>query len=262
MTDIKPLILVTNDDGYPAPGVRALVDMLVPFGQVVCVCPDGPRSAQSMALTVNQMLRIRCLDDLRGAQMYCVNGTPVDCVKLAMSAIVPRKPDLVVSGINHGSNAAVNVIYSGTMGAVFEGCAFGIPSVGFSLTSHSMEADMEQCRPFVNTIIRQTLAHGLPEGICLNVNVPDSSPNPPKQMRTVRACRGKWTDEFERYTDPMGHDFYLLKGEFINEEPEADDTDIWCLNHNIVSVVPTQLDRTAPRESVPEWVAALGLEPR
>lgn len=256
MTFPRPLIFVTNDDGYLAPGVRSLIDMLRPFGRVVAACPDGPRSAQSMAITVNQAMRIQKVRDFENAEMYKVNGTPVDCVKLAMCTVLPARPDLVVSGINHGSNAAVNVIYSGTMGAVFEGCAFGIPSVGFSLTSHSMDADMEPCRPFVSRIVSEMLASGLPEGLCLNVNVPHGA-EPPSQMRVVRASRGKWSDEYEKYRDPMGQDFYWLKGAFINEEPEAEDTDQWCLDHNIVSVVPTLLDRTAPAEEVPSWVHAL-----
>lgn len=250
----EPLILVTNDDGYLAPGVRALIRMLTPFGRVIAACPDSPRSAQSMAITVNSPLRINRDDKFTDAELYMINGTPVDCVKLAMSAIVPRRPDIIVSGINHGSNSAVNVIYSGTMGAVFEGCAFGIPSVGFSLTSHSMKADFEPCRPFVSRIVDRTLQHGLPNGLCLNVNIPADAIRPPHEMRVVRACRGKWTDEYERYSDPLGRDFFWLTGKFVNDEPDATDTDEWCLSHGIVSVVPTLLDRTAPPHDVPDWV--------
>lgn len=256
MTDRQPLILVSNDDGFLAPGVRHLIDMLVPFGRVIAICPDGPRSGQSMAITVNQALRITRVDDFEKAEMYKVNGTPADCVKLAMAAICPRRPDLIVAGINHGSNSAVNVVYSGTMGAVFEGCAIGVPSLGFSLTDHSMHADFEPCRPFVERIVRETLASGLPGGICLNVNIPNSL-EPPCEMRLVRACRGKWTDEYEEYTDPFGGRFYWLKGNFTNMEPSATDTDEWCLAHGIVSVVPTQLDRTAPFDVLPSWLRSL-----
>lgn len=253
----QPLILVTNDDGYLAPGVRALVRMLTPFGRVIAACPDGPRSAQSMAITVSTPLRIDRVEDFTDAEMYKINGTPVDCIKLAMSAIVDRTPDLIVSGINHGSNAAVNVIYSGTMGAVFEGCAFGIPSIGFSLTSHSMDADFTPCTPFVQRLVSATLRNGLPEGLCLNVNVPADTPVPPAEMRVVRACPGKWTDEYARYTDPWGKPFYLLTGRFVNEAPDDTDTDEWCIAHGIVSIVPTLLDRTAPAADVPQWLRQL-----
>lgn len=240
----RKLILVSNDDGIEALGVHRLVEWLLPFGDVVAVCPDGPRSGQSMAITVNGALRLTRMDDFMGAAMYKVNGTPVDCVKLAMHIALPRRPDLVVSGINHGSNAAINVVYSGTMGAVMEGCAFGIPSVGFSLTDHAADADFEPCRPFVGRIVRAVLEKGLPEGVCLNVNIPHDH-GIPEEMRVVRACRGNWSDEYAEYTDPHGRKFYWLTGKFRNDEPEATDTDEWCLSHGIVSVVPTLLDRTA-----------------
>ena len=257
MKDKGLLILVSNDDGYLAPGVRALMEMLSGYGEVVAVCPDGPRSAQSMAITVNAPLRVNPVNDYHcPGRLYKVTGTPVDCIKLGIEAVVPRIPDLVVSGINHGSNSAVNVVYSGTMGAVFEGCAFGIPSIGFSLTSHSMDADFEPCRPFVGRVVEMVIEHGLPEGMCLNVNVP-TSVRPPREMRLVRACRGKWTDEYDRYVDPSGHEFFWLKGEFLNAEPDAEDTDEWCLKHGIVSVVPTLLDRTAPAALLPTWMKSL-----
>lgn len=239
----KPLILVTNDDGIDANGVAVLVDTLLKFGDVVCVCPDSPRSGQSMAITVNQPLRITRLADRNGAGMYKVSGTPVDCVKLAMHNILNRRPDLVASGINHGSNASVNTLYSGTMGAAMEGCAFGIPSVGFSLTDHSPDADFAPCIPFVDHIARLVLQRGLPDGVCLNVNIPVSSPAP-SASRVVRACRGNWSDEYQEYTDPQGRKFYWLTGKFRNLEPENENTDEWCLSHGIVSIVPTRLDRT------------------
>ncbi len=193
--------------------------------------------------------------DHAGAMMFKVNGTPVDCVKLSMHRILDRRPDMVVSGINHGSNAAINVVYSGTMGAAMEGCAFGIPSIGFSLTDHSPDADFSPCRPWVERISRGVLEHGLPEGVCLNVNVPDVD-SEPEEMRVVRACRGNWSDEYKEYTDPHGHKFYWLTGRFENEEPEATDTDEWCLAHGIVSVVPTLLDRTGPVAGL-EWLRGI-----
>lgn len=253
----RPLILVSNDDGYEALGVHELIKFLRPFGEVVAVCPDGPRSGQSMAISVNEPLRATRMTDYEGAQVWKVNGTPVDCVKMSMHVVLGgRRPDLVVAGINHGSNAAINVVYSGTMGAVFEGCAFKIPSIGFSLTSHHPDADFSGCRQFVERIVRDTLANGLPEGVCLNVNIPDSSV-PPTEMRVVRACKGNWTDEYKEYTDPNGHKFYWLTGKFKNEEPESTDTDEWCLSHGIVSVVATLLDRTLPEDSAPSWLRTL-----
>lgn len=259
MTDApyKPLILISNDDGIEAAGVHRLIDFLADIADIVCICPDTPRSGQSMALTVNAALHIKQHAPYMGAQMYSTNGTPVDCIKLAWHTVLSRRPDLVVTGINHGSNAAINVVYSGTMGAAFEGCAFGIPSIGFSLTDHSPGADFTPCRPFIRAIVQGVLKHGLPQGVCLNVNIPDSQ-TPPAQMRLVRACKGNWSDEYKRYEDPHGHPFYWLTGKFQNLEPEADDTDEWCLAHGIVSVVPTMLDRTAPLQPL-KWLDNLPL---
>ena len=250
----KPLILLSNDDGYEAKGLAQLAEWLTKFGDVVVVCPDGPRSAQSMAITVNQPLYVTPLGEKNGAVWYKTSGTPVDCVKLSMHVVLKgRRPDLLVSGINHGSNAAVNVLYSGTMGAAFEGCAFGIPSIGFSLTDHSPNADFSICRPFVEKLVGDVLKNGLPEGVCLNVNIPNVK-EPPKEMRLVRACRGYWNDEYKEYTDPFGRTFYWIQGDFVNEEPDNPDTDEWCLSHDRVSVVPVLLERTAPGAQVPEWL--------
>lgn len=250
----KPLILLSNDDGYEAAGVRLLASWLSAFGEVVAVCPDGPRSGQSMAITVNGPLKVTDLGEQEGVHWYKTNGTPVDCVKLSMHVILKgRRPDLVVSGINHGSNAAVNVVYSGTMGAVFEGSTFGIPAIGFSLTSHDPDADFTHCKKFVDKLVGDTLKSGLPEGVSLNVNIP-AGPNPPKEMKLVRACRGYWNDEYRRYEAPDHKPFYWLEGDFINEEPDNNDTDEWCLAHDIVSVVPVLLERTAPGAMVPEWL--------
>ena len=250
----KPLILLSNDDGYLAKGVNTLAEWLSAYGEVVAICPDSPRSAQSMAITVNQPLFVTDLGEKNGVKWYRTNGTPVDCIKLAMHVVLKgRRPDLVVAGINHGSNAAVNVLYSGTMGAALEGCAFGLPAIGFSLTDHSPNADFSVCRPFVEKLVGDTLKNGLPEGVCLNVNIPDS-PQPPKEMRLVRACRGYWNDEYREYTDPFGRTFYWIQGDFINEEPDNPDTDEWCIHNDRVSVVPILLERTAPGAQVPEWL--------
>lgn len=238
----RPLILVSNDDGIDAKGVRELVGFLEGLGDVICVCPDGPRSGQSMAITVNEPLRIRRHEDWHGAAMYSVNGTPVDCVKLSMHTIVPRRPDLMVSGINHGSNASVNVNYSGTMGAVLEACSCGIPSVGFSLTDYNPDADFGCVLPVVKRLLPRVLAGGLPAGVCLNVNVPvDCAPG---AVRVVKAARGTWVNEYQDYRDPFGRRFYWLTGKFVNLSPDDVDTDEWCLAHGTASVVPCSLDRT------------------
>lgn len=255
-TDTKenlPLILVCNDDGIDANGVHELVDRLVKYGHVVCVCPDGAQSGKSMAITVDQAMRVKRYDDYNGAEMYSVNGTPVDCVKLAMFAVLKQKPDLLVSGINHGSNAAINVVYSGTMGAAFEACACGVPAIGFSLTTHRHDADFTGCYPFVDHIVEGVLANGLPEGVCLNVNIPVCTPYP-TEMRLTRAAKGRWTDEYREYIDPHGRPFYWLTGKFENDEPENADTDEWLLAHGIVSVVPEALDRTADCFDSLTWI--------
>lgn len=238
----RKLILVTNDDSIEAAGVHRLVDRLVKYGDVVVICPDAPRSGQSMALTVNSPLRLTQLEDYQGAKMYKLSGTPVDCIKMAMHNVLDRVPDLVVSGINHGSNASVNLLYSGTMGAAMEGCVLGIPSVGFSLTDHSPNADFTPCYDAVDAIIEGMIEHGLPEGVCLNVNVPHIGRRP-ERMQIAVPCRGKWNDEYQKYTDPSGGTFYWLAGAFVNEEPENTATDEYCLSHGIISVVPTPLTR-------------------
>lgn len=244
-TSQRPLVLVSNDDGIAAPGVRRLIDCLLPMAEIVCVCPLYPQSGMSMAVTVRNPLRIKRMEDYRGVAMYAVDGTPVDCVKIARHRLLPRKPQLVVSGINHGSNAGVNLLYSGTMGAALEGCVLGIPSAGFSLTNHSLQADFSSCMPFIEEICRQLLAVGLPDGVCLNVNIPDSEPAP-QRMRVVSQCRSSWSDEYCEYTDPAGHPFYMLSGHFCNDEPDNENTDEWCMSHGEVSIVPVMLDRTAP----------------
>lgn len=243
MNDSRPLILVTNDDSLSAPGILRLVDCLPQDVDIIVVAPLTPRSGQSSAITVGTPLRIKSYDDYGPARLFTVDGTPVDCVKLAMDAIVPRRPDLVVAGINHGSNSGCNVIYSGTMGAVLEGCTLGIPSVGFSLLQHSMEADFGPGMPYVSAIVEDVLRNGLPQGICLNVNIPARVT--PAGVRAVRAARGHWTDEYARFLDPSGKPFYWLTGRFVNDEPEATDTDEYWLAKNYISVVPVKSDMSA-----------------
>jgi len=246
----RPLILITNDDGIHAKGIHELIDFLSPLGDIICIAPDGPRSAQSMALTIATPLRLTQHPDYNGAWMYSANGTPVDCIKLSNHHGLPRRPDLIASGINHGSNASINVLYSGTMGAVMEGCALGIPSIGFSLTSHHPDADFSFCKDPIQKIAAAVLCNGLPENICLNVNLPDGVK--PKGIRVTRAAHGVWTDEYREYTDPSGHRFYMLTGNFENLEPDCEQTDEWALRHGYVAVTPTEVDRTAKK--FPEWL--------
>lgn len=247
------VILVTNDDGINAKGVHELIDRLLPYGEVICVCPDGPRSGQSMAITVNGPIPLHKHPDYHGAKMYSIGGTPVDCVKLSMHHILPRSPDLVVSGINHGSNAAVNVLYSGTMGAAMEGCAFGIPSIGFSLTDHNPEADFNPCFKAIDTIVPDLIKNGLPKDICLNVNIPNI-PDTPSQMKICTPCRGRWNDEYKAYLDPHGNQFFWLTGEYENLEPDNPNTDEWALSHGFVSVVPVCIERSTARDINISWL--------
>ena len=245
----KPLILISNDDGYRANGVHQLAKLLSQFAEVVAVCPEGPQSGKSMAITVAEPLRVTRLTayaaEEPGVEWYAVNGTPADCVKMAMHKILKgRRPTLVCTGINHGSNAAINVVYSGTMGAAFEGCAFGIPSAGFSLCDHSHQADFTPMLPYVRRVVEWMLVNPLPEGVCLNVNAPAVADL--KGMKVTCPCRGHWDDEYREYKDPQGHSFYLLSGEYINDEPENPDTDEALLSRGYVTIVPVALDSTAP----------------
>ncbi len=240
----RPLILITNDDSIHAPGITYLARIAARFADVFVVAPTAPRSGQSAAITVGSPLRINeTATDVEGARFFTVNGTPVDCIKLAMHDIVPRRPDFIFSGINHGSNSAVNVTYSGTMGAVIEGCIQGIPSVGFSLLHHSMKADFSLSEELVSKIIGKIIDKGLPEGVCLNINIPARVV--PEGIKVCRAARGRWTDEYKRYLDPQGVPFYWLIGSFLNLEPEADDTDEYWLQRRHITVVPVSPDMTA-----------------
>jgi len=248
----RPLILITNDDGADAKGIEVLTELMTQIGDVVVVAPDGPRSAQSNALTVTHPIRFKLLEERDGLVRYSCTGTPTDCVKLALNEIFDKQPNLIVSGINHGSNSAINVIYSGTMGAVLEGCENGILSIGFSLCDYSLNADFSSFEPFILQITREALKNGLPHATCLNVNAPTGKI---VGVRVVRQCDGRWTKEFEKRTDPHGRAYFWLTGGFENHEPEAEDTDEWALEHGFVSVVPTKIDLTAYQaiEAVGKW---------
>lgn len=239
----RPLILITNDDSIEAPGLRALVEVAVEIGDVVVAAPSDAMSGQSSAITVTTPLRIREHAPYLGAKMYSINGTPVDCVKLALHALVDRVPDLLLSGVNHGSNSGNSIVYSGTMGAVLEGCMVGIPSIGYSLLDHSRSADFSEAQPWIRRITSAVARDGLGKGICLNVNIPAGCK--PEGVKVVRAALGRWTEEYVEYTDPTGKPFYLLTGRFLNEEPDADDTDEYWLKRGYVTVVPVKTDMSA-----------------
>ena len=241
-SNIKPLILITNDDGADAPGILVLSRLMMQIGEVVEVAPDGPRSAQSNALTVTHPIRFKKIEEKEGLTRYSCTGTPTDCIKLALNEIVERQPDLIVSGINHGSNSAINVIYSGTMGAVLEGCENGILSIGFSIDNHSIEADFSEFEQYVLKISKETLKNGLPHGVCLNVNAPKGKI---AGIKVARQCDGRWTKEFAKRTDPQGRAYFWLTGNFENHEPENEETDEWALSKGYISIVPTKIDMTA-----------------
>ena len=238
----RPLILVTNDDGVYARGIRALVDLVKPYGDVVVVAPRDARSGMSHAITVKIPLTIDCIHREDNVEIYKTNGTPVDCVKMALNTVVNRKPAICVSGINHGSNSSVSVHYSGTLGAAREAAFYGIPSIGFSLMSYDADADFSKAMPYFQTILEHVLNHGIEKGCYLNVNAPYGVEI--KGMKVCRQTMGYWKEEFVKRADPRGHDYYWLTGHLHNEEPETEDTCEYVLNHGFVSVVPCVLDVT------------------
>ena len=241
----KPLILVTNDDGISAPGIRTLVEVMSEIGDVVVVAPDKPQSAMGHAITINSTLYLnRVSPENAVITEYNCSGTPVDCVKLAVNEILKRKPDLCVSGINHGSNSSINVIYSGTMSAAVEAGIEGIPAIGFSLLDYDWNADFNQIRSFLRKITLQTLGHGLPKGTVLNVNFPKLKENEIKGIKICRQAKAIWMEKFDKRKTPQGKDYYWLTGEFINED-KGEDTDEWALEQGYVSIVPVQFDMTA-----------------
>lgn len=239
------LILVTNDDGLYAAGLRTLIEVMEEFGKVVLVSTQESMSGMSMALTVKTPLRVKLLEETDRRKVYACSGTPTDSIKLAVNQLLERKPDWVVSGINHGSNASVSVLYSGTMAAAIEGCLYGIDSVGFSMSDFSRTADFSICRKFIRIVMLKLTEMTLPKGICLNVNIPSVSENEIKGIKICRQSKGNWKEEFEKRKDPMGRTYYWLTGMFQNQEPEAPDTDEWALANNYVSIVPVSVDMTA-----------------
>lgn len=243
--DNDKLILITNDDGLYAAGLKTLTGVMKEFGKVVVISATESRSAMSQALTVKQPLRVKLLEETDDQRIYACSGTPTDGVKLAVNQLLGRKPDLLVSGINHGSNASASVLYSGTMAAALEGCLYGITSAGFSLNSYSPTADFTACEKYIRIICKMVLSEPLPQGVCLNVNMPAITASEIKGIRVARQARGCWQEEFEKRKDPMGKTYYWLTGKFINHEPESTDTDEWAMINGYVSVVPVSTDMTA-----------------
>ncbi|MEP3839103.1 MAG: 5'/3'-nucleotidase SurE [Algibacter sp.] len=241
----KPLILVTNDDGINAPGIRALINVMNTIGDVVVVAPDSPQSGMGHAITLNSTLYAEEINIDNGPQKeFSCTGTPADCVKLGIRELVGRTPDLCVSGINHGSNASINVIYSGTMSAAIEAGIEGIPAIGFSLLDYNWEANFEACKAHVKTITQNVINNGLPNGIILNVNIPNI---PKKEIKGIKVCRqakANWVEEFDKRKTPQGRDYYWLTGKFVNLDG-GEDTDEWALENGYVSLVPVQFDLTA-----------------
>lgn len=243
----RPLILVTNDDGIFAPGIQTLVQEMKAFGDVLVVAPDKPQSAMGHAITIHNFLRLREVGFMEGVRAYSCTGTPVDCVKLAVYHILKGRPSLLVSGINHGSNLSINVLYSGTMSAAVEGALEGIPSIGFSLMDYSIEASFEHTREVVRSVTRNVLKHGLGAGCCLNVNIPPASAGPLQGIKVCRQATGQWQDAVETRTDPSGHEYHWLKGHFVTKDADPA-TDVWATDRGFASVVPVQFDMTAHNE--------------
>ncbi|PIF01003.1 MAG: 5'/3'-nucleotidase SurE [Maribacter sp.] len=243
----KPLILVTNDDGITAPGLRALIRFMSKIGEVVVVAPDSPQSGMGHAITIDNTLYSSKVDIDRtdGALAeYNCSGTPADCVKLALQEILDRKPDICISGINHGSNASINVIYSGTMSAAIEAGIEGVPAIGFSLCDYSWDADFEFAKDIIINIANEALRNKMPKGVVLNVNIPKTDHGLPKGIRICRQARANWKEKFDKRTNPRGKEYYWLTGEFELLD-KGEDTDEWALTNGYVSVVPTKFDLTA-----------------
>lgn len=241
----KPLILVSNDDSIFSNGIKELVEVAKRFGEVIVVAPDKPQSAKSHSVTLEAPIFLEEVNIFDEVKAYKCSGTPADCVKIALFEIMKRKPDLVLSGINHGSNTSVNVIYSGTIAAAVEGCLHGIASIGLSITSHYPNSNLELSTKYSEEIIGKVLKYGLPKGTCLNVNIPDISVNEAKGIKICRQTKGVWAEEFNKRRHPnREEDYFWLTGRYINFEPEMTDNDLWALNNNYAAVVPLQIDFT------------------
>ena len=240
----KPLILVTNDDGISAPGIRTLISIMNEIGDVVVVAPDSPQSAMGHAITINSTLECNKVKIDDGPQIeYSCSGTPADCVKIAIHEILDKKPDLCVSGINHGTNSSINVTYSGTMSAAREASIIGIPAIGFSLLDYSWEADFKPIKKLIKKIALKSLSNGIPKDIALNINFPKLDEDKIKGIKICTQAKAHWIEKFDKRINPQGREYYWLTGEFINNDPSKN-TDEWALKNGYVSIVPVKYDFT------------------
>ncbi len=251
----RPLILVTNDDGINAPGIRTLISVIKDIGDVIVVAPDSPQSGMGHAITINSTLHSSRINPKNSEIIeYSCSGTPADCVKLAINELMPRKPDLCVSGINHGSNSSINVIYSGTMSAAIEAGIEGVPAIGFSLLDYSWNADFNHSKDFIRKITLNALNNGIPKGVVLNVNIPAVKKSNIKGVKICRQAKAYWVEEFDKRKNPLGQEYYWLTGKFVNKD-QGEDTDEWALKNNYISIVPVEFDLTAHHaiQGLNEW---------
>ena len=251
----RPLILVTNDDGINAPGIRTLISVIKDIGDVIVVAPDSPQSGMGHAITINSTLHSSRITPKNSEIIeYSCSGTPADCVKLAINELMPRKPDLCVSGINHGSNSSINVIYSGTMSAAIEAGIEGVPAIGFSLLDYSWNADFSHSKDFIRKITLNALNNGIPKGVVLNVNIPAVKKSDIKGVKICRQAKAYWVEEFDKRKNPLGQEYYWLTGKFVNKD-QGEDTDEWALKNNYISIVPIEFDLTAHHaiQGLNEW---------
>ncbi len=240
----QPVILITNDDSVNAPGIRALVEAVKGLGKIIVVAPDKPQSGMGHAITIGHPLRLQKVNLFEGVEAYACSGTPVDCVKLAVDKVIHDKPDICLSGINHGANHSINVIYSGTMSAALEASIESIPSIGFSLLDMSIDADFTAAKKYARILVEQVLGSKLKEKhLCLNVNIPKGDDKLIKGIKICRQAYAKYEEEFDERKDPSGRRYYWLTGEFLNFD-KGRDTDVWALTNSYVSVVPVQFDLT------------------
>lgn len=238
----RPTILITNDDGYRSKGITALIETAQEFGDVIVVAPNNSKSGQSHAITVKEFLRLTLVSEKKGLTIYRSSGTPVDCIKLAIQEL-EIEPDVILSGVNHGINSSVSVHYSGTMGAVKEGCLSGFSSIGFSLDDYRSDAEFAITQEVIRRVVPKVLANGLPKWTCLNVNIPNV-----ETLQGVKVCRqaqGAWKEEFDKRRDPHGQDYFWLTGAYELHDESSQDTDEWALRNGYASVVPTTVDTTS-----------------
>ena len=248
---MKPLILVSNDDGITSKGILTLVNAMKSLGDVIVVAPDSPQSGMGHAITVGETLRLEENFIFKGVKAFECSGTPADCVKIARHFVLKdsRQPDVIVSGVNHGSNTSISVLYSGTMSAAIEGAIEGTPAIGFSLCDFSHDADFSHTEEYLQKITKQVIDKGLPKGIALNVNFPPKRNESIQGIRVCRQANAKWVEDFDQRYDPNGRRYFWMAGNFVNFD-KGEDNDEWAIANNYISVVPCQFDLTA-HQSIP-----------